>query len=220
MLYKEDWQIARINFIIDYYGKDFFKGKKLLELGAFFGETGNEFYKLGAKVDCIEGRIDNVNYGKSLFPKINFACRNLEEGLPEGKWDIIINMGLIYHLNDCEKLIKDCYSSCRHMVLETEVSDSFDPNYILKVDESVGSRERDDNNMPIGDQSVSGTGIRPSEFYVERILKENGFKFIKILNGALNAEYHRYDWKNTNDGQWSHGLRRFWICENENSDII
>ena len=38
--YHPDWQINRINFILSKYPKEFFKGKRILEVGAYNGYIG------------------------------------------------------------------------------------------------------------------------------------------------------------------------------------
>ena len=58
--YHSDWQHNRINFILSKYPKEFFNGKRILELGAHNGYIGAYFSTLGADVHCIEGRPENV----------------------------------------------------------------------------------------------------------------------------------------------------------------
>ena len=54
--YHGNWQKNRINFILEKYPKEFFRDKKILELGAFNGYIGSYFSNLGAKGQCVEGR--------------------------------------------------------------------------------------------------------------------------------------------------------------------
>ncbi len=46
--YNREWQENRIRFILSLYDESFFKGKKILELGAFNGDIGNYFTKIGS----------------------------------------------------------------------------------------------------------------------------------------------------------------------------
>jgi hypothetical protein len=55
--YHPNWQTNRINFILSKYPKEFFKGKRILELGAYNGFIGAYFNSLGAEVHCVEGRV-------------------------------------------------------------------------------------------------------------------------------------------------------------------
>ena len=56
--YHTDWQNNRINFILSKYPKEFFNGKRILELGAHNGYIGAYFSTLGSVVHCVEGRIE------------------------------------------------------------------------------------------------------------------------------------------------------------------
>jgi hypothetical protein len=59
--YHPSWQNSRINFILSKYPEGFFKGKRILELGAHNGYIGACFATLGAIVHCVEGRQENVD---------------------------------------------------------------------------------------------------------------------------------------------------------------
>lgn len=50
------------------------------------------------------------------------------------------------------------------------------------------------------------------------ILGNNGFKHFVINDKILNSFIFKYDWKNKNKNNWDLGMRRFWICWNENVD--
>ena len=51
-----EWRRTRIEKVESLFGKDFFKGKKMLELGCAMGHTGRHFEELGATVTFAEGR--------------------------------------------------------------------------------------------------------------------------------------------------------------------
>ena len=96
--YHADWQINRINFILSKYPKEFFKGKRILEVGAYNGYIGAYFSLLGADVHCLEGRVENVVNIKNDYPTITADVADLDT--PDWNWghyDIIINFGLYYH---------------------------------------------------------------------------------------------------------------------------
>ena len=82
--YHSDWQINRINFILSKYPADFFKGKRILELGAFNGYIGAYFESLGATVHCVEGRPENVESIKQNYPQVTSECFDLDS--PEWNW--------------------------------------------------------------------------------------------------------------------------------------
>ena len=95
-------------------------------------------------------------------------------------------------------------SALRHsdlIFLESEVADSDDPNFDLKVKEK--------NKY---DQALRKWGSRPSADNIEKVLKVENFKFKRFDDLNLNSSFHKYDWEVTNTNTWSHGLRRFWIA--------
>jgi 2-polyprenyl-3-methyl-5-hydroxy-6-metoxy-1,4-benzoquinol methylase len=143
--YHSDWQVNRINFILSKYPKEFFKNKNILELGAFNGYIGAYFQSLGANVHCIEGRQENVNQIKLDYPQLSVECSNLDVDYWNfGKWDIIINFGLYYHLEHNHKLhLINCLNNCNLMFFESVIFDSNKPVLFYRnesgIDQSLGS---------------------------------------------------------------------------------
>ena len=129
----------------------------------------------------------------------------------EGPWpfterfDLVINMGLVYHVDNWQRSIIGSLRNADRVVLETEVCDSDDPYTVVKTVE----------NGP--DQALSGVGSRPSAAAVEQLLRTEGFRFERIADNRCNAAFHRYDWEVRNTGTWEHGLRRFWFCWRDGS---
>jgi hypothetical protein len=200
--YHPLWQTNRINFILNKYGIDFFKGKTILELAPFNGYIGHRFANLGATVHCVEGREDLVQTIKKEFTNISVQKGNLDT--PEwswGSWDIIINFGLYYHLEKyhTEHLI-NCLRNCKLMFFESVVFDSNESEIHFRKE--VGA-----------DQSLSEIGGTPSTSYVENIFKEQNVKFTKYSPSELNGNGHHYDWVDKNSKVLDEWARRFWIVE-------
>ena len=215
----ENWRVRRCNKLLEIYGVSYFKGKKILELGAGHGDIGAFFAELGAQVLCLDGRIQNVNFASlkhRKIPNIRFEQFNLEKDFSSfGRFDLIINFGLIYHLRNVESHLKCCFSAADDMVLETVVCDSTDPEKIFFCDE----------RQAVDEEALEGTGSRPSPFYIERIAQENDFDVFRFFTADLNSgqenptEYQfRYDWEHKNDDSYNAhfggpDLRRFWRCK-------
>lgn len=206
----KSWRISRFNGIIKYLGEDFFKNKTIIEVGAGHGDFGEMFHNIGAKVISTEGRKEHLNIIKEKYPHNNPILLNLEEKWPINlSSDIIIHVGVLYHLSNPEKAIQDASKHCKYLILETEVSDSLDPDFIHYVNETSGL---------YSDQAMSGKGVRPSPKYIEKLLSKYNFNFKRIEDKILNSNSHIYDWKVTGKkkwrfGCWRGGLRKFWICE-------
>jgi SAM-dependent methyltransferase len=217
----EDWRVRRINKILEIYGTEYFKGKKILELGAGHGDIGAFFADMGANVLCLDGRIQNVNFARLKHRKllnISFEQFNLENDFSQfGKFDLIIDFGLIYHLKNVESHLNCCFHVADEVILETIVCDSIDPNKIFFCKEK----------SEVDEEALEGIGSRPSPFYVERVATENKFNIHRHFTTDLNSGIkfasgyrYRYDWTHKNDDShgknytdkdfWKLHLRRFW----------
>ena len=207
----EEWRIKRINKILEVYGIDYFINKNVLELGSGHGDIGAFFAELGANVLCLDGRAQNVNFARLKHRKVNnFKCLqfNLENDFTEfGRFDLIINFGLIYHLINVDAHLNRCFQMADEIFLETVVSDSTDPYKIFYLKE----------NKNIDEEALEGTGSRPSPFYIERIANENNFEAERYFSSDLNvrnilgSNLFVYDWIHRNDERLGGvELRRCW----------
>lgn len=203
--YRPEWQEARVEFILNIYGADFFKGKRILELGSCSGYIGAFFKNLGADVLAVEGRDENIEKIKLNYPDLNVVKFDLDTPNWEfGKWDIIINFGLFYHLEKYHtEHLENCLKNCDMMFFESVIYDS--PNDELYFYTEYGF-----------DQSLSNVGGNPTTSFVENIFKKNNFVYTKIITSVLNKENHFYDWVDTYNNVFNRFQRRFWICKYKN----
>jgi SAM-dependent methyltransferase len=208
----DDWRIKRINKTLEIYGIDWFKGKSILELGGGLGEIGAFFADLGANVISLDGRQQNVNFATLKHRRVvNFKCAkfDLDDDFSHfGRFDLIINFGVLYHLRNVDEHLKCCFKMSDEIILETVVCDSTDPHKIFYCDE----------NSRMNSMALNGVGSRPSPFYIERIAAENGFRPVRHFSTDLNSGYqYSYDWRHKNNNrlgdQWK--LRRFWLLKRE-----
>lgn len=116
-----------------------------------------------------------------------------------GKFDMIINFGLIYHLKNVEKHLICCAKMSDEILLEGTVCDSTDPSKIFFLEEPEG----------LG-QALDGVGSRPGPYYIERIFENNNFEVIRHFSKDLNSESYVYDWEHNNDNSIFSNRRRFW----------
>ena len=200
--YHPDWQVNRINFILSKYPADFFKGKRILELGAYNGYIGAYFSALGAEVHCVEGRQENVDRIKKDYPNVTVECADLDTSFWNfGKWDIIINFGLVYHLEKFHKEhLINCINNCDLMFFESVIYDSFKPEIYF----------RNENG---DDQSLTNMGGTPSTAYIENIFNEVDANYTKYSDSSLNNWEHKYNWPDTGFKIFNQFWRRFWIIK-------
>jgi 2-polyprenyl-3-methyl-5-hydroxy-6-metoxy-1,4-benzoquinol methylase len=196
-----EWREKRVACIVNHYGLDFFRGKHVLELGAGHGHIGAELAGLGAGVTCAEAREEHLQVIAERHPMVRIRQVDLNREWPfDEPFDLILHMGVLYHLEEPGPTIRAACRSCKHLVLETEVCDSLDPEMIIPTCESGY------------DQSISGRGCRPSSACVERLLRECTMEFDRVSDGSCNSGIHVYDWKELDTGGWRHGLRRMWFA--------
>ena len=95
-----EWRRTRIEKVESLFGKDFFKGKKMLELGCAMGHTGRHFEELGATVTFAEGRPEIVETIDKINPDSKIIQLDQEHEWDLGeRFDIIIHWGVLYHLD-------------------------------------------------------------------------------------------------------------------------
>ena len=194
------WQRNRLNWLLRHFGRSFFKGKSVLELGPMNGFFGAAMCRLGAQLTGLEGRQENISVIRREFP--DYADLRLfdldTDTWPHGKYDIIINFGVLYHLEHHHKrFLINCINNCQYMFLESVVFDSPHDEFYWR-----------DEAGP--DQSLSGRAGTPSTLCVENILRFAGASFERFDDPRLNAGHH-YDWVGKNDRSFDQCARRFWI---------
>jgi len=197
----EKWRESRVGVMKKLLGDDFFKGKSILEVGCGFGEIGFMLSQQGATVTCSDARIEHIEEVRRRHSELSTRVDDLDTNLIDLPYfDVIVHLGVLYHLKNFESNLMDTLKHCNYLILETEVCDSTDSTDVLRINETGY------------DQAFNGVGSRPSPSYIERILESQNTVYRTILDGDLNHAFHRYDWVHTNSKRWENGLRRFWIC--------
>lgn len=203
------WNPFRCNKIVEHYGEDFFDGKTLLEIGALGGDNGNTFAELGAIVTIQDAREKHVNDALKTYPHLTGYVHDLNEGLgTDDYFDIILHMGVLYHLESLQPLIDAC-RQCNHLILETRVCTS---KKMVCYDIKRGGEES-------GDQSFTGKAIRPSVSMIESILKKQRFMYERVDDLDNIGDLH-YKWIETEDKDKNVRIsyRAFWFCKRKRYD--
>lgn len=195
---------SNIKAIIDFYGHEFIRYKKILDLGSGNSDVGSALYRLGGDVTCVDARQDVLKIIGKKNPGIKVVKADLDGVWPfiGKKFDLIVDLDLLCHLKDYEEHLKAVCQSTTHLVLETAVCDSTDAFKSVSVYENKG--------MP--NLSINGLGCRPSAAAIERVLTYYGMFFKRIDNSKYNFGSHIYDWTEENDNSVNINKRRLWFA--------
>jgi SAM-dependent methyltransferase len=150
------------------------KGKRVLDIACNSGFWSLQFALLGAEVIGFDARPDLVEQANLIkrivgLKNVNFQVLDFWDMNPQslggGKFDIVLCLGILYHLPwpiDALRLVKSM--SQKHILLDTEVYPSSDPVVQLRWEE------------PNDIRNATRVGIvaAPSKSGIEMILKETG----------------------------------------------
>lgn len=145
-------------------------GWRVLDLGCgdgFFGDS--VFTPMGAILTCVDGRAEHIDALKRDRPHLAaraMAC-DLDNDFPSvypGKWDLVFACGLLYHLGEPIKFLRNCASAAPLLFMETVVWNSKGDDFHFWDEESFRY-----------DQSLNGPGARVTPEWLDRTLKEVGY---------------------------------------------
>jgi|TARA_B100001057_G_scaffold109549_1_gene107482 2-polyprenyl-6-hydroxyphenyl methylase/3-demethylubiquinone-9 3-methyltransferase len=193
----------RIKYIKENIVKNFnMKGKnkplekiQILDIGCGGGLLSEPMCRMGANVTGIDASITNIKIAKLHAKKnnlsINYICSSPENLKTNKKFDVILNMEIIEHVEDvkyflksCSKLLKDngmMFVATINKTLKSYVFAIIGAEYILKW-------------LPIGTHEWEKF-VKPHN--LEKILKKNNLKMVSLDGMRFNPFTN--EWKLSND---------------------
>jgi SAM-dependent methyltransferase len=199
-----DWQLNRVRFITTLYGPDFFKGKKVLEMGSFEGGITQMIYNLGGDITGVEGSDRNISLSRRRYPHLKFIqydCDRTDEWAFDDHYDIIIHWGLLYHLKNEEASLDSCLKHTDTLLLET-----------LLVDKTTSEIFEIQEDTSLCDQALNGTGTRATVKYVENMLdKFTTHRYDRYDSQSLDSRYQPF--YSLPVGNTGEPRRKFWILK-------
>ena len=92
--------------------KEILKGVKILDIGCGGGLLSEPMARLGAEVVGIDASEKNINvaklHAKKSDLKIKYFCSSPENFKTDKKFDVILNMEIIEHVEDVSFFLKSC----------------------------------------------------------------------------------------------------------------
>jgi len=197
------WRETRINKLVSILGKDWFKGKTVLECACGLGHVGEELMnKYGAIVTFAEGRDIFVYETKKRLPSAEvIVLDNDSDWNLNRKFDLLIHWGLLYHTDNWKRDLENAVKHADIISLETVV-------YDIEGRKEIKIREGGHHHG-----ATHGIGTRASVEAIESHLESLGTIFQRYDDKDLNAEYFQYDWKSTGNGRHGDNTRRFWMID-------
>jgi SAM-dependent methyltransferase len=139
------------------------------DVGCGVGYFSKFLSELGFQVVATDGREENVAEAKRRYPEITFIARNVEcEELPHaGVFDFVLCFGLLYHLENPFRAVRNLYSLTGKLLLvETMCTPGDEPRMEL-LDEA-----------PSEDQGLNYVAFYPTESCLIKMLYRAGFPFV------------------------------------------
>lgn len=156
--------------------------KTALDVGCGVGFFSEYLHKLGLNITALDARPENIAEAKKRYPNIQFHLYNIEE--PEiqnlGSIDLLLCFGLLYHLENPFRAIRNLYELTKKLVIiETMVS----PNQL------AGATFVDENHEI--DQSLQYIALVPSETGFVKMLYRAGFESVYKPKKMPNQNHFR-----------------------------
>lgn len=206
-----NWNQKRIKGILDFYGSKFFQSKTILDLGCGHGDVGGSLHRLGADVTLLDARQEHLKVASKRYPGTKIIRADLDNHWPfqNKKFDVILDLDFICHLENYEDHLKKVCSITDLLILETVVCDHDDPFKVIKIQEDKLAY----------DLSVNGVGSIPTAAAIERVLSELGMDYQRLDSNIFNSGPYKYDWVSENAASYDSSKRRLWICTKNISKI-
>jgi len=204
-----EWRAKRITMLTHLVGGErWFNGKTVLELGCGLGHVGEVLRGYGAFVSFCEG---HGRWRRRAQNRLGQEVIQLDQDRPWDLgqvFDLVVHWGVLYHLDDWRRDLRTALRHGRLLCLDTEVADSPNPDYELKVQEGYATG------------SIYSIGTRPSRAAVEKVLREENATFHRVDDPALDCRHHIYSWSDGylgGQGEWKAGYNRFWFVRTGNA---
>ena len=184
-------------------------GRSVLEVGAGVGHLSQFFLDQGCRLVSTEARRENVDRLQRLHPEREAHCADVEEDLSGfGAFDVVFCYGLLYHLENPVRALRNMAAVCSDLLLiETVISDSTAPVLQL-ADESLAFT-----------QALRGIAHRPSPRYLALVLDRIGFHH--AYEAADPPDYPDYVFEHRDDMSFArdgHLLREIFVAARRRLD--
>jgi SAM-dependent methyltransferase len=140
-----------------------------LDVGCGVGHFSKFLSDLGFQVVGVDGREENATEAKKRYPEITFLTTNVEDAslLDVGDFDFVLSVGLLYHLENPFRAIRNFHSLTRKLLLVESMCVPGSDASLLLLDEGHA-----DN------QGLNYVAFYPTESCLVKMLYRAGFPFV------------------------------------------
>jgi SAM-dependent methyltransferase len=140
-----------------------------IDIGCGVGYFSKFLWDRGLNIIAVDGRDENAKEGQRRYPEIRFLTRDAEDPTLAalGVFDLVLCVGLIYHLENPFRAIRNFYTlTGKVLVVESVCAPSVQPSLEL-VDEP-----------PLDNQGLNYVAFYPTESCLIKMLYRAGFPFV------------------------------------------
>lgn len=196
--YRKDLRDRKLEKLIEVLGKEWFKGKKVFELGCGHAQVSARLHELGAKVSCSDAREEHIEYVNKKYPFITtYVIDQNEPWKLDQEYDLVISWGVNEHLEHWAQDLKSTMQAGKKVSLDMVISEK--DTFICEESGYENSIHRMGSRVTIKD--------------INKILAKSKKEFIRYDEAELNFVFVEYDWKENTSKDFNLGHRRFWISE-------
>lgn len=208
------WRLLRVCKLEQIFGRSWFKGKTILELGCGHGNIGLYFKDLGADVTFADVRQEFLDVVKSKCSDAKTICLDQDnEWNLDKRFDLIIHFGILYNIQNWQQDLQCAVKQCNYLALETAVN-----RFDYDIDIVINNESYQEKHCGIYNKQ----GCLPSISLIEKQLTNFKRYDDADLNGAGLSYTLMCNDKNTTSikkinawhNQSVYGCRKFWIISN------
>lgn len=218
-----EWRLKRVNKLVNILGIDWFKDKKVLELGCAFGNVGFYLESLGAKVTFSDGRQESLDIVKFKDPSARTILLDQDTNWNLNEtFDLIIHFGISYNINNWQQDLINSINHAEYVAYETAVN-KFSNDIEFKI-----------KDFKYGHQyhgPINNLGSLPSVSMIETLFKDKQVNYTRYDDEDLNHEGMIYNLKPTKEykpisqeviylnswhNSWGCGGRKYWLIRKDN----